>query len=129
MSRRARFVLAGVPHHVTQRGNRRGQVFFSNGDHLVYLHWLREYSVQHGLEVLAYCLMSNHVHLVVTPQTVEALPLVMRSLSARIAKRVNRGNKWNGHLWQGRYWASALDDAHFWAAMRYVERNPVRAGM
>jgi len=129
MPRVARYIFAGVPHHVTQRGNRRGRVFFSEADHRVYLTWLSEYATQHEVDVLAYCLMSNHVHLVLVPVARNSLHLALRRLHLRYAQRVNRAHEWKGHLWQGRYFASALDEAYFWAAIRYVELNPVRAGM
>jgi len=129
MPRVARFVFPGVPHHVTQRGNRRGRVFFSDDDHRVYLSWLREYATRHEVEVLAYCLMTNHVHLVLVPAVRDALHLSLRCLHLRYAQRVNRAHEWRGHVWQGRYFASALDDPYCWATMRYVELNPVRAGL
>ena len=129
MPRIARFVCPGVPHHVTQRGNRRGTVFFTTGDRTTYLRWLQEYANRHAIEVLAYCLMTNHVHLVVVPATKRGLHMALRPLHMRYAQRINRMKGWNGHLWQGRYFASALDDSFAWAAIRYVERNPVRAGM
>jgi putative transposase len=129
MPRPRRFICAGVPHHVTQRGNRRGQVFFEDADYLIYLHWLREYCIKYEIAILAYCLMTNHVHLVLVPDTKVALSRVLSSLHARLARRVNRANEWTGHLWQARYFSSALDERHFWAAIRYVERNPVRAAM
>lgn len=129
MPRIARFVWPGVPHHVTQRGNRRGQVFFSDADHQTYLALLREYTIKHELAVLAYCLMPNHVHLVLVPAAKESLPTALRPLHLRYAQRVNRMKNWKGHVWQGRYFASVLDERHCWAAIRYVERNPVRAGM
>ena len=129
MPRIARVVCPGVPHHVTQRGNRRGTVFFTDEDRRGYLQLLREYSVRHAVEVLAYCLMSNHVHLVVVPTTAYGLHRALKPLHMRHAQRVNRACGWSGHLWQGRYFSSALDEAHLWAAIRYVERNPVRAGM
>jgi len=129
MPRSARVTRVGSPHHVVQRGNRRSQVFFSNGDYLAYLHWLREYSDKFSVKVLAYCLMTNHVHLVVMPQVAGALSRMFGSLHSRIAQRVNRQNDWRGHLWQGRYFSSVLDEMYFWAAIRYVERNPVSAGM
>jgi putative transposase len=122
-------VCAGVPHHVTQRGNRRGQVFFTSEDRRVYLKWLQEYTGKHEVEVLAYCLMTNHVHLVVVPMTEQALHRVLKPLHMRYAQRVNRARDWKGHLWQGRYFSSALDESYLWAAIRYVERNPVRAGI
>lgn len=129
MPRVARFVCPGVPHHVTQRGNRRAQVFFSSADHQTYLAWLRSDSRRFGLEVIAYCLMSNHVHLVVVPEAPNSMERAFRHLHMRYAQRINRMMDWRGHVWQGRYFSAALDEAYFWSAIRYVERNPVRAGM
>jgi putative transposase len=114
---------------VTQRGNRRGQVFFSDADQQTYLALLREYTIKHQVAVLAYCLMPNHVHLVLVPATRDSLPLSLGPLHLRYAQRLNRMKSWKGHVWQGRYFASVLDERHCWAAIRYVERNPVRAGM
>ncbi len=129
MPRIARFVRPGIPFHVTQRGNRRCAVFTSDVDRKAYLGWLGEYAALHGLEVLAYSLMSNHVHLVVVPETANSLERVMRPLHMRHAQRINRLRSWSGHLWQGRYFAAALDDEYLWAAIRYVELNPVTAGI
>jgi putative transposase len=127
MPRVARSVFAGVAHHVTQRGNRRENVFFSDEDRRTYLAWLREYCLKHDVQVLAYCLMPNHVHLILIPQRESGLERVLKPLHMRYAQRVNRKRGWKGHLWQGRYFSSALDEAYLWAALRYVERNPVRA--
>ena len=129
MPRLARPVFAGVPHHITQRGNRRENVFFSDADRESYLEWLAGYCAVHGVEVLAYCLMSNHVHLVAVPERGDGLERVLRPLHTRYAQRINRLKRWKGHLWQGRFFSSALDEAYLWAAIRYVERNPVRARM
>lgn len=129
MPRTRRIVFAGVPHHITQRGNRREPVFFSDDDRRYYLKWLAHYSKQFDLDILAYCLMSNHIHLVAVPKTLDSMHLVMRPLNMRYAQRINRNFGWNGHLWQGRFYSSALDDVHMWQAIRYVERNPVRAGI
>lgn len=123
----ARVVCPRVPQHVTQRGNRREDVFFTDADRKAYLKWLAEYAAKHQVDVLAYCLMSNHVHLVVVPAGEEALQRVLKPLHMRYAQRINRRKGWKGHLWQGRYFSSALDDDYLWAAIRYVERNPVRA--
>ena len=112
---------------MTQRGNRRCQVFFRDAHRRAYLTWLREYSDLHAVEVLAYCLMPNHVHLVLVPSTADGLHRVMKPLHMRYAQRVNRDRDWDGHLFQGRYFSSALDETYLWAAVRYVERNPVRA--
>ena len=127
MPRLSRNVFAHVPHHITQRGNRREDVFFTDEDRTFYLAWLKHYCQKHRVEVLAYCLMTNHIHLVLQPSTAEGLQRVLKPLHMRYAQRVNRERGWKGHLWQGRYFSSALDDAYVWAAIRYVERNPVRA--
>jgi putative transposase len=129
MPRIARLVCPGVPHHVTQRGNRRSQVFFSDADYRSYLSWLHFDAKRYGAEVLAYCLMSNHVHLVLVPHDKQSIEYILRHLHMRYAQRANRQNGWNGHLWQGRYFSSPLDEPHLWVALRYVELNPVRAGL
>jgi putative transposase len=114
---------------VTQRGNRGGRVFFSDADRTVYLDWLGQYSERHGLRVLAYCLMPNHIHLVAVPERDESLALVLCPLQSQHAQRVNQIRRLDGHLWHSRYYSCALDDHHTWAAIRYVELNPVRAGL
>ena len=129
MPRLSRTVFAGLPHHVTQRGNRREDVFFTNEDREAYLTWLREYCDKYGLAVLAYCLMTNHIHLIVVPTTDDGLQRVLKPLHMRYAQRINRARNWKGHLWQGRFFSSPLDEVYLLAAVRYVERNPVRAGM
>lgn len=127
MPRLARTVFSAVPHHITQRGNRREDVFFSDEDRIAYLQWLADYCTKYGLQVLAYCLMTNHIHVVAVPEGQDALEKVFRPLHTRYAQRVNRAKRWKGHLWQGRFFSSALDERYLWAAIRYVERNPVRA--
>jgi putative transposase len=129
MPRQSRAVFSGVAHHITQRGNRREDVFFSDGDRVAYLAWLEGYCRRFEVEVLAYCLMSNHIHLVAVPSSGDGLQRVLKPLHMRYAQRVNRARGWKGHLWQGRFFSSPLDDAYLWAAVRYVERNPVRAAM
>ncbi len=129
MPRIARTVFAGIPHHVTQRGNRRAPVFHSDADRMAYLGWLGEYGARHGMEVLAYCLMPNHVHLVVVPSGDDSLHRALKPLHTRHAQRVNRLRGSTGHLWQGRFFSSALDGPYLLAAVRYVESNPVRAGL
>ena len=129
MPRLARTVCARVPHHVTQRGNRREAVFFADDDYRAYLAWLKDYAEKHGVEILAYCLMTNHIHLVVVPASEDGLEKLLKPLHMRYAQRVNRTRGWKGHLWQGRFFSSALDEDYLWAAVRYVERNPVRAKM
>lgn len=129
MPRLARTVCAQVPHHITQRGNRREDVFFTDEDRLAYLDWLKEYAEKYKVDILAYCLMTNHIHLIAVPSTEEGLQQVLKPLHMRHAQRINRERGWKGHIWQGRYFSSALDDDYLWAAMRYVERNPIRAKM
>jgi putative transposase len=129
MPRLARTVCARVPHHITQRGNRREAVFFADDDYRAYLAWLKDYAEQHAVEILAYCLMTNHIHLVVVPASEDGLEKLLKPLHMRYAQRVNRTRGWKGHLWQGRFFSSALDEDYLWAAVRYVERNPVRARM
>ncbi len=129
MPRVARTVCAGVPHHVAQRGNRRETVFFSDADRTAYLGWLSDYAEKYALDVLAYCLMHNHIHLIAVPATEDALHQTLKPLHMRYAQRVNRVRGWTGHLWQGRFVSSALDEEYLLAAIRYVERNPIRAGM
>lgn len=129
MPRLARSVFADVPHHVTQRGNRREDVFFTNDDYLAYLDWLLIYSQKYDLEILAYCLMTNHIHMVVIPSHKDGLHMAMKPLHMRYAQRINKRCGWKGHVWQGRYYSSALDERYMWAAIRYVELNPVRAHM
>ena len=129
MPRQSRTVFGGLAHHITQRGNRRDDVFFTDGDRIAYLTWLQEYCRAFDVEVLAYCLMTNHIHLVAVPASDDGLQRVLKPLHMRYAQRVNRARGWQGHLWQGRFFSSPLDDAYLWAAVRYVERNPVRAAM
>jgi len=129
MPRVARLLFPDIPYHVTQRGNRGEPVFFSDADRLSYLRLLGDYSRRHGVDLLAYCLMTNHVHLVVVPREEDSLHRALRPLHMRHAQRINRHRDWKGHLWQGRYFSSALDESYLRSAIRYVERNPVRAGM
>ena len=129
MPRRPRLVFSGVPHHITHRGNRRGTIFFTDDDRDTYLEWLAEYCARFEVQILAYCLMTNHLHLVAVPPTEDAFEEVFRPLHTRYSQRINRLRGWSGHVLQGRFFSSALDESYLWAAIRYVERNPVRAGI
>ncbi len=129
MARRPRVVVPGVPHHVTQQGNRKEDVFFSDEGRWKYLDLLAEYSAKHGLQIMAYCLMTNHLHLIVVPSTAESLGNALRSVDMRYTQYVNWSEGLTGVLWRNRPYSCPLDDRHFWAAVRYVERNPVRAGL
>jgi len=116
-----------MPHHVTQRGNRRQTVFFGQEDYCAYVSLVREWCVRYGLRVWAYCLMPNHVHLVVVPPSQEALCRGIEEAHRRYTRRVNFREGWRGHLWQGRFASFVMDEPHLLAATRYIERNPVRA--
>jgi putative transposase len=129
MPRLARIVLPGVPHHVTQRGNNRQDVFFVDDDRRVYLDLLHEQSERFGLKIEGYCLMGNHVHLVATPSGEESLAKAIGRTDFLYTQYVNRLHQRSGHLWQNRFYSCALDDVHLWRALCYVERNPVRAGL
>lgn len=128
MPRIARVVAAGLPHHVTQRGNRQQEVFLDDADRRLYLDLLARYREKHGLEIFAYCLMSNHVHLVCVPKSQHSLARTLADTHMRYAQHFNRKYSQSGHLWQGRFFSCILDEMHTLAAVRYVERNPVRAG-
>jgi putative transposase len=129
MPRIARPVFPGLPHHVTQRGNRQATLFFVDAHRRLYLDWLCEYCRRADVRILAYCLMTNHVHFVAVPGAASSFEEVFHPLHTRYARRINQERGWNGHLMQGRYFSAALDERHLWNAIRYVERNPVRAGM
>ncbi len=129
MPRLARAAIPGVPHHVVQRGNNRQDVFFVDDDRRAYLGFLADRAERFGLEVLGYCLMTNHVHLVVRPLTADALAKGVGATHFRYSQYINRLHGRSGHLWQGRFHSCALDEEHFWAALRYVEQDPVRAGL
>ncbi len=129
MPRHARIVLPGLPHHITQRGNNRQDVFFVDADRVAYLDLLREQCGKHRVSVLGYCLMSNHIHLIVVPAREESLNLAIGRTHFIYTQYINRLHGRSGHLWQGRFHSCPMDEAYTVAAMRYVERNPVRAKM
>jgi len=129
MARLARVVVPGYPHHVTQRGNRRLPTFFCEEDYRLYLALIEERCAAWGVAVWAWCLMPNHVHLVVVPQTAEALARAIGEAHRRYTRHVNFREGWRGYLWQGRFASFVLQGKHVLAAVRYVERNPVRAGL
>jgi putative transposase len=120
-------VVAGVPHHVTQRGNRRQETFFGADDYAAYLSLLGEWCGRCGVAVWAYCLMPNHVHLIVVPDRAEALRRALGETHRRYTRRVNFRAGWRGYLWQGRFASFAMDERYLLRAARYVELNPVRA--
>jgi len=118
MARFARVVIPDVPHHVTQRGNARQIIFASDADRITYLCLLRQYSELHGLSLLGYCLMSNHVHLIAIPQTPNALAQALKQAQGRYATYWNAHRSSCGHVWQGRFYSCPLDERHLWEALR-----------
>jgi putative transposase len=120
-------VIPGVPHHVTQRGNRRQATFFSDEDYEAYLDLMADWCGREGVAVWAYCLMPNHVHLMAVPSSEAALRRGIGEAHRRYSRRINFREGWRGHLWQGRFASFPMDEAHLYVATRYVELNPVRA--
>ena len=129
MPRSARQIDIGCPHHITQRGNNRQDVFLTDEDRTKYLLTLKENCTEENVQVLSYCLMTNHVHVVVIPNTETGLAKAIGQTHLTYAQAFNRSNGTSGHLWQGRFKSFSMDEAHTMSALRYVERNPVRAGI
>src|SRR5258708_30000450 len=123
MARFARVVVVDVAHHVTQRGNARQVILSSDGDRVAYLELLRQYSELHGLALLGYCLMSNHVHLIAVPRGAEALAQALKHAHGRYASHWNARNSSSGHVWQGRFYSCPLDETHLWAAWFSIRRK------
>jgi len=129
MPRSNRIVVPGLPHHITQRGNGRANVFDCDQDRTVFLDLLAGYSLQYGLSLWGYCLMSNHFHLVAVPRREDAAAKALGRLESDYARFLNVRRRTSGHLWQARYHSVAMEPAHCWRALAYIECNPVRAGM
>lgn len=129
MARFARIVVPGIPHHVVQRGVRRMRVFFTAADYRLYANILAHQIRRHDLDIWAYCLMPNHVHLIAVPSTEDGLSRPLGEAHRRYALRVNRRHRWTGHLWQERFSSFPMDEPHLMAAIRYVLLNPVRSGL
>ena len=127
MARFARIVAPGCPHHVTARGNRREPVFFEDGDQDIYRDLLSEQMRKAEVEVWAYCLMPNHVHLILCPSTADGMARALGAAHRRWANFINARGRWRGHLFDGRFASVVMDEAHLHAAIRYVALNPVRA--
>jgi putative transposase len=127
MPRMARAIAVGCAHHITQGGNNRQDVFFVDDDRQIYLQILQEQAGKYGLEILGYCLMTNHVHLIAIPHAEDSLAKGIGRTHFRYSQYINRCHGRSGHLWQGRFCSCALDDRHLLMAMKYVELHPVRA--
>lgn len=130
MPRRPRIKLAGIPQHLVQRGVNREPCFFADEDYQCYLHWLFKAAADWRCQVHAYVLMTNHVHLLVTPETPDGLAKLMQSVGRRYVQYVNRFYKRSGTLWEGRFKSSLVQtEDYFLLCQRYIELNPVRANM
>ncbi len=127
MPRCARIIIPNIPHHVTQRGNHQERVFFGRRDFATYISYVAEQLRRTETEVWAYCLMPNHVHFVMVPRTKTGLSDVFRVAHRRYTCHINKRREWTGHLFQRRFYSTAMDEFHLYNAARYVELNPVRA--
>lgn len=127
MARLRRLVIPGFAHHVTQRGNRRARTFFEDGDYELYRDLLAEAAAKARASVWCYCLMPNHVHVIVVPSDEDGLRRTFADVHRRYTGFINARNRWTGHLWQGRFGAVAMDEDYLANAVRYVSLNPVRA--
>lgn len=127
MARIARIIAAGIPHHVTQRGNRRMPTFFREEDYQAYIALLAEWCRKCGVEIWAYCLMPNHVHLIAVPESDDGLRRGIGEAHRRYSRMINFRENWRGHLWQGRFASFPMDETYLLAAARYIEMNPVSA--
>src|SRR4030043_2452196 len=124
MARIARIVAANIPHHITQRGNRRQETFFQDQDYRLYLNLMAEWGNHHNVAVWAYCLMPNHVPLIAVPKSEDGLRRAIGEAHRRYTRHVNFREGWRGHLWQGRFHSFPMDESYFLTAARYVELNP-----
>ena len=129
MARLARVVVPGLPHHVTQRGNHREAVFFNDGDYRAYLELISAAAKASGTEIWAYCLMPNHVHFIMAPSHSDGLRATFAEAHRRYSARIHSRLKLTGHLWQGRFSSTPMDERHLIAAARYIAMNPVAGGM
>jgi putative transposase len=127
MARLARVVIPGLPHHVTQRGNGRAQTFFSDQDYALYRDLLAASCRSAGVEVWAWVLMPNHVHMILLPSDADGLRRALAPVHRRYAGHVHARERRTGHFWQGRFGAVAMDEDHLRAALAYIALNPVRA--
>lgn len=129
MARQARVVIPDTPHHVTQRGNRRQPTFFCDADYQTYLQLAVEAFGQAGVEVWAWCLMPNPIHLITVPRRPEDLAAAVGMTHLRYTHRINARERWTGYLWQGRFASFPMDESYLRTCARYVGLNPVRAGL
>lgn len=129
MPRTARVIAEGYPHHITQRGNYKQRIFEKEKDFRTYLTYFEEYSKTFGTKVIAFCLMNNHVHYIAVPEKKDSLANTFKGIHMKYSQYFNKKKGVPGHLWQSRYYSSVIDEDYLEEAIKYVERNPVRAKM
>lgn len=130
MPRKPRFFLADIPVHIVQRGHSREPVFFEDSDYRAYLGWLAEAAERYECSIHAYVLMTNHIHILATPQKRDSVSRMMQYVGRRYVPYVNHAYGTSGSIWEGRFKASLIqDEQYLLTCMRYIELNPVRANM
>ncbi|RNC71714.1 MAG: transposase [Desulfuromonadales bacterium] len=130
MPRIARIIASHYPHHITQRGNNRATVFFDDEDRQFYLKLLAGYTQKHNVQIWAYCLMSNHVHLLAVPETETSLSRGIGLTNQMYTQYLNRKLQQSGRIWQNRFFSCVVENERYlWAVARYIERNPLKAGL
>jgi putative transposase len=130
MARKPRLFVADIPYHVVQRGNNKSPVFFTDQDYLFFLDVLQEAKVKHPCSIYSYCLMTNHFHLLLEPKDKDNISLLIKLLGAKYVHYINKVYTRTGTLWEGRFKCSLIDkESYFLSCLRYIETNPVRAGI
>ena len=129
MPRKARIVVPDIPHHITQRGNNRQDVFFVDDDREKFLYLLKEQSARFGMIIDGFCLMTNHIHIIATPTKKRSLAKTMGRVNLLYSQYISYMHGRTGHLWQNRFFSCPLDTKHYFTALSYIEQNPVRAKM
>ncbi len=130
MARKPRLFVTGIPNHVVQRGNNKNPIFFSNKDYFFFLEVLKEARSKYPCFIYGYCLMPNHFHLLIQPKAKHNISMLIKFLGAKYVRYINKIYKRSGTLWEGRFKSSLVDkERYFLACLRYIELNPVRAGI
>ena len=129
MPRKRRFILPNIPHHTIQRGNNRQSIFFEKEDYDYFLGRLKQLSRENGVEIGSYCLMTNHIHLLTYPATEAGMIKCMKMVCQHYTQYVNKKYKRTGKLWENRYKIHWVDPEREWVLARYIEKNPLRAGL
>jgi putative transposase len=129
MPRIPRIVIPGLPHHITHRGNNRQDIFYTIDNYSQYLAFLKHYLAIHNVTLLGYCLMTNHIHLAIIPNEINALAVVIGKTHSQYTKYINKLHKTSGHVWENRFYSFPLEVNHLINSMKYIEQNAIRAGL